>query len=413
MRPSPRVTAVVVGIFVLTYLLIAARRLRALPIGRPAGALLGAFLMVCVGALSPAQSYAAIDGDTILLLFAMMALVAYVERAGFFEWAAARAIARARTPVGLLVAVALLSGAMSALFVNDAVCVFLTPLVVLACQKARLPLGPYLIATATSANLGSAATLVGNPQNMIIGGLSGLSFATFSALALPVAALALALNIGLLLLYYRRDLGDVPLRPPPPAAFDRPRLARVLVVVAGVVVAFLAGAHLGYSALGGLVALVLLEREDPHAIFARVDWTLLIFFAALFVVVGGIERTGLVGAAWTALGPLLAHDSFAGLSALTAIYTLGSNLVSNVPMVLLAAPGVAADGSTFAWVLLGFVTTVAGNLTLIGSVANIIVAEKAADAHELGFFEYLRFGLVSTLVVLAVCVPALVLIAGP
>lgn len=403
-------TAVVVAVFGLTYVLIAARRLRVLPIGRPAGALLGAFLMVALGALSPAASYAAIDGDTIVLLFAMMALVAYVERAGFFEWAAARAIARARTPVGLLVAVAVLAGAMSALFVNDAVCVFLTPLVVMACQKARLPLGPYLIATATSANLGSAATLVGNPQNMIVGGLSGLSFATFSALAAPVAALALALNIGLLLLYYRRDLGDRRLEPLPAAAVDRGRLARVLVVVLGVVVAFFAGGHLGYSALGGLVALVLIEREDPHAIFARVDWTLLVFFAALFVVVAGLESTGLVDLAWTALGPHLGHDSAPGVAALSALYLVGSNLVSNVPMVLLAAPNVAADNSTFAWVLLGFVTTVAGNLTLIGSVANIIVAEKAADAHELGFFEYLRFGLVSTLVVLAVCVPVLVLL---
>ncbi|MDC0666774.1 SLC13 family permease [Nannocystis radixulma] len=404
-------TAVVVAIFGLTYVLIAARRLRLLPIGRPAGALLGAFLMVACGALSPAASYAAIDGDTILLLFAMMALVAYVERAGFFEWAAARAIARARTPVGLLVAVAVLAGAMSALFVNDAVCVFLTPLVVVACQKARLPLGPYLIATATSANLGSAATLVGNPQNMIVGGLSGLSFATFSALAAPAAALALALNIGLLLLYYRRDLGTAPLAPVAPAAVDRGRLARVVVVVLGVVVAFFAGAHLGYSALGGVVALVLSEREDPHAIFARVDWTLLVFFASLFVVVAGLETTGLVDAAWAALGPRLAHDSALGVSTLSALYLVGSNLVSNVPMVLLAAPHVGVDGSTFAWVLLGFVTTVAGNLTLIGSVANIIVAEKAAGAHELGFFEYLRFGLVSTLVVLAVCVPALVVLA--
>lgn len=406
-------TAVVVGIFALTYVLIAARRLRALPIGRPAGALLGAFLMVAVGALTPAQSYAAIDGDTILLLFAMMALVAQVERARFFEWAAARAIASARTPTGLLIAVAGLSGLMSALFVNDAVCVFLTPLVVMACQKARLPLGPYLIATATSANLGSAATLVGNPQNMIIGGLSGLSFATFSALAAPVAALALAVNIGLLLLYYRRDLGQRRLDPPPLVAFDRPRLVRVLLVVAGVVVAFFAGAHLGYSALGGLVALVLLEREDPHEIFARVDWTLLVFFAALFVVVSGLATTGLTGAAWTALGPYLGHDSAAGLTALGGLYLVGSNLVSNVPMVLLAAPGVAADGTPFAWVLLGFITTVAGNLTLIGSVANIIVAEKAAGAHELGFFEYLRFGLVSTVVILLVCVPVLVLLAGP
>jgi Na+/H+ antiporter NhaD/arsenite permease-like protein len=405
------VTTLVIAIFSLTYLLIAARRLHWLPIGRPAGALLGAFLMVATGALTPELSYAAIDGDTIVLLFAMMALVAYVERAGFFEWAAGHAIRRARTPVGLLVDVSVLAGVASAFLVNDTVCVFLTPLVVITCQRANLPLGPYLIATATSANLGSAATLVGNPQNMIVGGASGLSFATFAALAAPVAALGLAVNTGLLLLYYRRELGTAPLHAHEPAAPDPRRLARVAVVVVGVVVAFFAGGHLGFSALGGLIALILLEREDPQDVFARVDWTLLVFFAALFVVVAGLATTGLVDDAWRAAGPWLSHDTAPGLAALTALYVAGSNLVSNVPMVLLAAPGVAAEDSAFAWVLLAFVTTVAGNLTLIGSVANIIVAEKARGAYELGFVEYLRFGAVSTLVVLAVCVPALALLA--
>lgn len=402
-------TAVVV--FVLTYLLIAARRLRWLPIGRPSGALLGAFLMVATGVLTAEGSYAAIDGDTIVLLFAMMGLVAYVERAGFFEWAAGRAIRRARTPVGLLIGVALLSGAMSALLVNDTVCVFLTPLVVITCRQARLPLAPYLIATATSANLGSAATLVGNPQNMIVGTASGLSFSEFAALAAPVAALALAVNVGLLLLYYRRTVGSAPLAVPPPVVPQVGRLARAGLVVAGVVVAFVAGGHLGYSALGGLVALILLEREDPQGVFARIDWTLLVFFAALFVVVAGLSTTGLVDAAWRAAGPVLTHDSGTGVAALTGLYVAGSNLVSNVPMVLLAAPGVAAVGTPFAWVLLAFVTTVAGNLTLIGSVANIIVAEKAREAHELGFVEFLRFGAVSTIAVLVVCVPALWLLA--
>lgn len=404
-------TTTVIAIFSLTYLLIAARRLRWLPIGRPAGALLGAFLMVATGALTPDMSYAAVDGDTIVLLFAMMALVAYVERAGFFEWAAGHAIRRARTPVGLLVDVSALAGLASAFLVNDTVCVFLTPLVVITCQRANLPLAPYLIATATSANVGSAATLVGNPQNMIIGGASGLSFTTFAALAAPVAALGLAVNTGLLLLYYRRELGTAPLHAPPPTAPDPRRLARVGLVVTGVVIAFFAGGHLGFSALGGLVALILLEREDPQEVFARVDWTLLIFFAALFIVVAGLATTGLVDAAWRVAGPALSHHTAPGLAALTALYVAGSNLVSNVPMVLLAAPGVAAENSAFAWVLLAFVTTVAGNLTLIGSVANIIVAEKARGAYELGFIEYLRFGAVSTLVVLAVCVPALALLA--
>ena len=398
-------TAVVVVVFVATYLLIATRRLAWLPIGRSAGALLGAAAMVAIGALTPAQSFAAIDHGTILLLFSMMLLMVYLERGGLFDRLVAGALVLARTPAQLLVLVSLLAALLSAFLVNDAVCLLLTPVVVTLGVRARLPLTPYLLAICTSANIGSAATLVGNPQNMIIGGLSGLGFAEFLALAGPPAAIGVGINTLLLWLFYRRSL-PATLLPAAEASAQRrdPLVMPVLVLVAA---GFLVGLDLGYTALAGALVFVIRDRKPPESAIARIDWGLLVFFCGLFVVVQGLASTGLVDRAWAAavprdLGTPAALAGFAGLLA------AGSNLVSNVPMVLLAGPEVAGYADPrMAWVALALATTVAGNLTLLGSVANIIVAEQAAPQHELGFFEYLRFGVVSTAIVLPAVIAAL------
>jgi Na+/H+ antiporter NhaD/arsenite permease-like protein len=410
-------TSVVVAIFGLTYALIASRRLRLLPIGRPAGALLGALLMVAVGALTPAAAYQAIDGDTILLLFGMMLLTAWFGEVGLLDDLAARGLRLANRPGSLLVTVALLAAGLSAMLVNDTVCVFLTPLVLAVCRAGRLPPGPYLIALATSANIGSAATLVGNPQNMIIGSLSGLPFSTFLLRAGPPALVGLAVNVGLLWLWYgrrlRRSAAESPVLTPPAAPRGRPRdRLLALVVLAGVLVAFLAGLHLGWTAVAGALVFLLVRREDPHRIFARVDWPLLVFFCALFIVVEGLVSTGLVADAWRGAAPALDPSRPGGVTLLTGFLTVGSNVVSNVPMTLLAGPYLETLGlGDTGWVLLAYVTTVAGNLTLLGSVANIIVAETAREEYTLGFFEYLRFGFVSTVVALAVGVPVVFLVA--
>lgn len=407
---------VAVAIFCLTYALIAARRLHVLPIGRPAGALLGAVLMVATGVLTPEQSFEAVDHDTIVLLLGMMLITAYLDEAAFFDWVVAAALRTCRTPWALLVLAALLSGGLSALLVNDAVCLFMTPVVVATCARARLPMGPYLIAVATSANIGSAATLVGNPQNMIIGSLSHIGFADFLVRAGPAAAVGLAINVALLRVYYRRLLPDrftlAPDAPERPAR--RSDIARVCAVIAAVVVGFFAGLHLGYTTLAGAVALIVLERAEPRRAFARVDWALLVFFCGLFVVVRGLASTGVVDEVWRASAPWLALERPGGVGLFTGLVVAGSNLVSNVPLVLLAGPYMQSLGGAspaLGWVLLAFVSTVAGNLTLIGSVANIIVAEGAKDHYTLGFVEYLRFGLVSTLLVLAAGVPVVWVVA--
>ena len=397
----------VVAVFLLTYLLITARRLRWLPIGRPAGALFGAVLMVAVGAVEPERSYVAIDHATILLLFGMMLITAHLERAGFFAWAGSLLLrGSGGSPGALLFGLSFLAGILSAFLVNDTVCLFVTPIVVAACRRAGLPLGPYLIALATSSNLGSVATPVGNPQNMLIGNASGLSFARFMALAGPVTLLGLGLNLLLLWAWYGRSLPARVEQLEERPALDLRRLRWVVLISLAVVAGFFAGLEKGWTAVAGGVALLIALRDDPQEVFARVDWALLVFFCGLFVVVEGLVQSGLVAGALERLAPRMHLGSGEGTAAYAAGVVVGSNVVSNVPLVALMRPYMERFGDpTLAWVLLAFVSTTAGNLTLIGSVANIIVAERAQAHYTLGFVEYLKFGAPSTLLVLAAGVP--------
>ncbi|HRY60752.1 MAG TPA: SLC13 family permease [Candidatus Fermentibacter sp.] len=401
-------TAAAIAVFALTYVLIAARELSFIPIGRPAGALLGALLMVALGVMTPEQSFRAVDCSTILLLFSMMLLSAYLEDAGVLDVLARRATACAGSPRILLAMTSVSAAALSALLVNDTVCVFMTPFVLSAARRCGLDPGPYLIALATGANIGSAATLVGNPQNMIIGSMSGYGFSEYLWRSLPAVLAALAVNIVLLVLFFGKRV-SARIAPPEPAdqirASGRGRPVEYA-VLAAIAAGFFAGLHMGYTALAGVLVIMVSRRRNPADVFERVDWTLLVFFAALFMVVAGLNGTGVVARAWAAAAPSMDFVSAGGLALFTAFVTLGSNLVSNVPMTLLTGPHLASLGDpATGWVLLGFVTTIAGNLTLVGSVANIIVAERAKGAYDLGYVEYLKFGAVSTILSLAAGVP--------
>ena len=405
-----------VAIFAGTYALVSAGRLHWLPLGRPTAALAGAVLMILVAGLSPEEAYRAIDHGTLALLLGMMGIVAYLARAGFFALAEAALLRRFPTPLALLAGTGLLSGVLSAVLVNDAVCLFLTPVVVGACARLGLPFGPYLIAVASGANVGSVATLVGNPQCMILGNLGGLGFRDYALRMAPVAAAALAANTALLVLFYRGSLGPGAGLPPgarqvpgdprrldaPSPPSDRKGLRRAVSVTALVVAGFFAGIPLGWAALGGFALLALLSREDPAPVLREVDWSVLLFFASLFVVVHGFAATGLADRAWERLPPPDAVST-GGRAILAGALAVGSNVVSNVPIVLIAAPKIAALGpDASGWHLAAMATTFAGNLTLLGSVANIIVAESARERHRLGFLEHLRFGAVSTVVTLAI-----------
>ena len=293
MHPNKELIAI--GIFCITYALISGRRLRILPLNRPAAALLGCVLMVGFKVLTPEQAYRAVDYDTLVLLLGMMLISAYLMLAGFFSWAADWILRRAKSPRSLLLYLTVTSGTLSALLVNDTICLMLTPLVITVMVRGKLPLLPYLLALAMSANLGSVATLVGNPQNMIIGHLSKIPFLRFSASLLPVAVAGLAIQYAVLRWSFRRVLSQAVIQRPdaPPPPLNRGLLALGLGVLALVFAGFVSGLDLSWTALAGGVLIMVLARRDTHEVLKLIDWHLLVFFAALFIVVEGLSGTGL------------------------------------------------------------------------------------------------------------------------
>ena len=389
-----------ISIFAFTYLLISGRRLKMLPLNRPAAALLGTVMMVVSGVMTPEQVYRAVDYDTLVLLLGMMLISAYLYMAGFFEWAADWILRVARTPQRLLLYLVVASGALSAALVNDTVCLMLTPLVVAVMVRGRLPLPPYLLALAMSANIGSAATLVGNPQNMIIGHLSKMPFLRFSASLLPAAVAGLAIEYAILGIGFRRTLAKSVIQPNQGATrpLDR-RLTALSFGVLGLVFAgFVAGLDLSWTALAGGAFVMVLARRDTHAVLKQVDWHLLVFFAALFVVVEGLNGTGLPDQVYGKVNGMFGAAAGSQAWNLAWLSVAGSNIFSNVPFVLVAGKWI----SNFAqpelmWKVMALATTFAGNLTILGSVANIIVVESARGHVEVSFWDYAKFGLPVTI----------------
>jgi len=388
------------AIFAITYVLISGRQLKVLPLNRPAAALLGAVLMIATGVMTPERAYRAINYDTLVLLLGMMLISAYLYLAHFFEWAAELVRNFSRTPAHLLLYVTLTSGTLSALLVNDTVCLMLTPLVVAVIRRGKLPLLPYLVALSTSANIGSVATLVGNPQNMIIGHFSHISFPEFSRSLLPAAVIGLAVNFFILRFGFRKMLRVTAIdRADYPAPkLERGLFALVCVVLVSIFAGFLAGLNLAWTAMAGAALVMVFARRDTHGVLRLVDWHLLLFFAALFIVVGGLSDTGLPEAIYSRLQAIFGSSVPAQAWNLTWFSVVGSNVFSNVPFVLVAGNWIARFAEpTLMWKVLALATTFAGNLTIVGSVANMIVVESARDHIQVGFWDYARFGIPITI----------------
>jgi Na+/H+ antiporter NhaD/arsenite permease-like protein len=379
-------------LFAVTYVLISLRRLSWLGFDRPAGALLGAVLMVALGVLTPARALAAVDGSTILLLFGVMGLGAFLDLDGFFAELETRLASLTRTPARLLGAIVWGAGLLGALITNDAVCVLGAPLVVRLIKRHQLPPLPFLLALATAANTGSVATLVGNPQNMLCANLGALSYRSHLLLLAPVALLGLAINHAVLHVSFRTQLrGNLREPDASPAPFNR-RVVISLAVVAGTVVVYMLGANLPWTATAAFVLLMLLHRRTTSELWPRIDFSLLLFFAGLFVAVEGFRQSG-APAAFFARVPLASGASFGDWLRLSAVFSFGSNVVSNVPFIVLISDQMATLADpTLGWELLAMASTFAGNLTLLGSVANVIVAEQARELGGIGFVEYLRVG---------------------
>jgi Na+/H+ antiporter NhaD/arsenite permease-like protein len=381
---------------------VAVGRYPFLRMNRATIALAGATLLMAIGAISLEEAYATLDLDTLTLLFAMMIINANLRLAGFFQLVGSRVMRLARTPSQLLAWIVLASGVLSALFLNDTIVLIFTPLVLEICRTLRQPPIPYLIALVTAANIGSTATITGNPQNMIIGIASGIPFTTFTANLAPVALAGMVIAWAVVVLIYRRELAAATFSQAPELAvkIHRPLLHKCAVATILMLAAFVAGVSIPLAALAAAALLLVTRRWEPERIFMEVDWSLLVFFAGLFVVTGSLETMGMSEEFFSILQPVAQE----GIVALTLVSVVLSNLISNVPAVLLFRPFVPSFPDPMqTWLTLAMATTLAGNLTLLGSVANLIVAEIARRAGvELSFGEYLKSGVVITLLSLTV-----------
>lgn len=407
---SPDVAALTMAIGAVTLAAVAAGEIPRLRMNRATMAVVGATALVALGLRSFEEACASIDAGTLLLLFGMMVLNANLRIAGFFERAAAWLVSAANTPRRLLAATVALSAALSALLLNDTVALGLTPLVLAMTRGAGLAPLPFLMAVATAANVGSAATIIGNPQNMIVGTASGIPFLRFAAMLAPPALVGCALVWAVLALVYRRELAPRRLTLPTPAEgqVDRALLRKSLAATALLLVLLVAGMPVPLAAMSAASLLLVTRRQAPERVFAEIDWSLLVFFSGLFVVSGAIDAA----LAATGLAARVQASVEAGTAGLAAITVLLSNLVSNVPAVLLLRTPVShlADAE-HGFLVLAAASTLAGNLTLLGSVANLIVAELARrERVELSFREYLRSGVAITVATLATSVGWLALL---
>ena len=398
-RDAGRLAAAVT--FAASYVALAFGRVPGLAIDRAGVALVGASLMVASGALPLDEAYKAIDLDTLTLLLGMMILVANLRLSGFFAMTGGWVMRRAHRPLALLAAVAATAGVFSAFLVNDAVCLVLAPLVIELTLALRRNPVPYLLAVAMASNIGSTATITGNPQNMMIGSFSHIPYANFAAALAPVALFGLLLTIILIALFHRHEFarGARLTAPSTPIRLHRVLMWRALAGTALVISLFFAGQPPAKVAI--IVGeLLLTRRVRSERVYAQIDWSLLLMFAGLFIIVAGAEHSLLSGEVIAAAGQL--HlGRLPVLSALTAIL---SNLVSNVPAVVVLRPFIEGlRDQERAWLTVAMASTLAGNLTVLGSIANLIVVQRAAASGiVIGLWDYCRVGVPLALLTLAI-----------
>jgi Na+/H+ antiporter NhaD/arsenite permease-like protein len=388
-------------IFLGTYLVLAIGRLPGFHVDRTGAAIIGASLMIGLNILTLEEAFRAINYETLLLLFGMMIVVANLRLSGFFNLISNWAVLHTHRPLPLLCAIVFVSGLFSAFFINDTMCLVLTPLVLEITRRLKRNPVPYLLAIAMSSNIGSVATITGNPQNMLIGTFSQIPYWLFSARLAPVAAVGLILTILMILLFYRHEFLN---QPSVEIEYRRVRINKILmakslgvsIVMVGLFfmswpvakVAFIAGA-----------LLLVTRRVKPEKIYREIDWSLLVLFAGLFIILAGAEKTYLA----EELAGLASRFQLERVDRLSFFTLIISNLFSNVPAVLVFKPFVAHLPDQYkAWLVLAMASTLAGNLTLLGSMANLIVVEKARPAVKITFGEYLRVGIPLTILSLLV-----------
>jgi Na+/H+ antiporter NhaD/arsenite permease-like protein len=380
------------AIFAGAYLALAIGKIPGLRIDRAGVALVGACLMVGAGVLTLEEASRAVDFGTITLLLGIMIVVANLRLSGFFALANAWVVRRVHRPVVLLAAVTVVSGLFSAFLVNDAICLVLSPLVLELTLSLKRKPTPYLLAVAMASNVGSTATITGNPQNIMTGSFSHLPYLRFTLALAPIALVGLVLTVLLIALVYRAEFatGDRLLTTPLMVRIHKALLVRALLATGTMIALFFAGQQPAKVAIIMGALLLLTRRLKSERIYAEIDWSLLLMFVGLFIIVGGAQHALLTPAIVAAVGQLHLNQ-VPVLSVVTAVL---SNLVSNVPAVLVMKPFIdGLQNHDTAWLVVAMASTLAGNFTVLGSIANLIVVQKAASRGvSINFWEYFKVG---------------------
>jgi Na+/H+ antiporter NhaD/arsenite permease-like protein len=389
-------------IFFASYLVFAIGRFPGTKIDRTAAAIIGAAMMFAFRITDAETGMRSIDFATLVLLFSMMLIAADLHVSGFFDFVTSVCVEHVPRRF-LLPSVIFTSGILSAFLVNDIVCLLMAPLVLRVCRQMSLPATPYLLALATASNIGSTATITGNPQNILIGSLSAIPYREFLLRLGPVALIGLFLDWLVLHLIYFRNHAQAQASAQPqwvePLAVKKSGLIFPVTITLLVLLGFLLGAPPALTAALGAAILLIHPAFHPRQIYGEVDSSLLVFFVGLFLITGAVEQIGIA----QQMLMIAEHLNLHNLWIFSAVSVGLSNIVSNVPSVMLLKNLAPQYGNSHLfWLLLAMSSTLAGNLTITGSVANIIVVEKVSSEHHIGFREYMRAGVPITLLTIIV-----------
>lgn len=366
-------------------------------VDRAGAAVIAAALMVDFGALTFQQAIQSIDFRTIVILFFMMIVLANLKVAGFFKLIGNYVLQNVKSAKQLLFAVIFTSGILSALCINDITCLLFTAIVLIICQKAGCNPLPHLLGVAIASNVGSAATFLGNPQNILIASLSGMEFSSYFFTALPISLMGLFVSYFIIAYFFRQDLQGIIT----PEAYSKEYFHKYLViksltVLSLVLIGYIAGKDLAITSSLGAAILLMTRRVEPNRIYESIDFNLLVIFAGLFVMVGGLEHSGLMA---LLVRRAMNFIDFQNKTIFAIITIALSNIVSNVPAVMLLQFFLPSAGTVTWWKALAMFSTFAGNLTITGSIANLIVVEIAKrQGIHIGFGDYLKVGLPITII---------------
>jgi Na+/H+ antiporter NhaD/arsenite permease-like protein len=403
-------TLLAAGVFLITYALIVTER-----VNRTVAALLGGVVMILLGVVTQEQAFDAIDWNVIFLLAGMMIIANLLRETGLFQWIAVQAVRLGRgDPFRILIILSLITAFSSGLLDNVTIVVLVAPITLFVAASLKVSPMPFLIAQILASNIGGAATLIGDPPNILIGSAAGIDFLTFTLNMTPIIVVILIVFVGLSVLMFRKDLQasrsgspDVYALETAELITDHKLLRKGLVVMAGVILGFLVHGALHLEpatiALAGATVLMLWTGSDPHGVLRDVEWSTLFFFVGLFITVEALVEVGIIDqlaqAALNLTGGNLALTSML----LIWLSAVASGIVDNIPYTATMIPLVQRLGQTMPieplWWSLALGADLGGNATLVGASANIVVANLAErSGHPISFRRFLSYGVVTTFV---------------